>query len=102
MDYKVIWSPRGIASLKEQIQYIARHNPAAARRMGELILNKALLLGQFPRMGKVFAKLGRDDVRELSVHPYRLFHHVQDARHTVTIITVWHGARQDPGDLMPE
>ena len=101
MDYKVIWSPRGIASLREQIQYITRHNPIAARRMGEVILSKALLLGQFPHMGKVFEKLGREDVREILVRPYRLFHHVQDAHRSVTIITVWHGARQEPDDLVP-
>lgn len=101
MDYKVIWSPRGIASLGEQIQYIARHNPIAARCMGEAILSKAVLLGQFPHMGKIFAGTGREDVREISIRPYRLFHHVQDADRSVTILTVWHGARQEPNDLLP-
>ncbi len=100
MDYQVVWSPRGIESLREQIQYIASHNPIAARHMGEVILGKALLLGQFPHMGKVFAKLGREDVREISVRPYRPFHHVQDPHRRVTILTIWHGARQDPDDLV--
>jgi len=70
--------------------------------MGELLLSKALLLGQFPRMGKVFTKLAREDVRELSVRPYRLFYHVQDSQRTVTIISVWHGARREPDDLTLE
>ncbi|MBC8097567.1 MAG: type II toxin-antitoxin system RelE/ParE family toxin [Akkermansiaceae bacterium] len=96
MDFKIIWSPRGIETLQELIEYISRDNPEAAGQMGEAVFQKTLLLGQNPRLGKVFVKLNRDDIRETPVHPYRLIYRVQDSARTITILTVWHGARQEP------
>ncbi|PYJ55097.1 MAG: hypothetical protein DME24_25410 [Verrucomicrobia bacterium] len=78
------------------VAYIARNNRSAARKIGESILKKLLVLGQFPRMGKVFPKLAREDVREIPVRPYRIIYHVQDNKRCVTILTVWHGARIEP------
>lgn len=74
MDYKVIWSPRGIACLRELVQYIAKHNPAGARKIGEAILEKVGLLEQWPRIGKVFRRCGREDTREILGSP--LSHHL--------------------------
>ena len=78
------------------VAYIARNNRSAARKIGESILKKLLVLGQFPRIGKVFPKLSREDVREIPVRPYRIIYHVQDNKRCVTILTVWHGARIEP------
>jgi plasmid stabilization system protein ParE len=96
MDFKIIWSSRGIDTLGELVEYIARDNSIAARKMGEAVFQKASLLGQHPRLGKVFAELNHDDVREILVRPYRIVYRVQDSNRTVTILTVWHGARQEP------
>lgn len=96
MDYKVIWTPQGIETLREAVEYIAQDNSSAARKMGDAILKKALLLEDFPRLGKVFAKLGRDDVREISVPPYRIIYQIRDSQQTIFVLTVWHGARQEP------
>jgi plasmid stabilization system protein ParE len=96
MDYKVIWDDAAIAELAEAVRHIARHNPTAARKTGELILQKAGLLGAFPRFGKIFPRLNRDDVREFPVPPYRLIYHIKDTELSVRIMNVWHGARQEP------
>lgn len=96
MDYKVIWDDEAITELAEAIRYIARHDPTAARRTGETILQKAGLLGAFPRMGKIFPRLNRDEVREFPIPPYRLIYHIKDAEFSVRILNVWHGARQEP------
>ncbi|MGH7976045.1 MAG: type II toxin-antitoxin system RelE/ParE family toxin [Limisphaerales bacterium] len=96
MDFKVIWSPRGIETLGELVEFIARDNPAAARKMGRAVFQKSLLLGRHPRLGKVFAGLSHDDVREMLVRPYRIIYRVQNSNRTVTILTVWHGARREP------
>jgi plasmid stabilization system protein ParE len=53
-------------------------------------------LARFPRLGRAYAKLGRDDVRELPVPPYRVIYRVDDAAYTVTVLVVWHGAMQGP------
>ncbi|MBI4326928.1 MAG: type II toxin-antitoxin system RelE/ParE family toxin [Chloroflexi bacterium] len=101
MDYKIIWTPRSIDNLKELVEYGARDNPSAARRIGAAIFKKTWWLGQFPRLGKVFAKLGRDDVREVLVRPYRIIYRVQDAARSLSILTIWHGARETP-DVHPD
>ena len=99
MDYKIIWLDDAIGDLRKAVEYIAQYNSTAAKRTGGTILKKVQLLGRFPRLGEVFAKLGRDDVREISVPPYRVIYFVQDATRVVTILTVWHGARQEPETL---
>jgi plasmid stabilization system protein ParE len=96
MDYKVIWDDEAIEELRQAVRFIAPNNPTAARKTGEAILQKAGILGSFPRLGKVFSKLSRDDVREIPVPPYRIFYHIKDAERTVRILKVWHGARQEP------
>jgi plasmid stabilization system protein ParE len=53
-------------------------------------------LGSFPQLGKVFRKLNREDVREISVSPHRIIYHVKDLERSVRILKVWHGARQEP------
>ena len=96
MDYKVIWDDQAIAELGQAVRFIASNNPVAARKSGEAIFQKAGVLGSFPRLGKVYSKLNRDDVREIPVPPYRIFYHIQDTERTVRILKIWHGARQEP------
>jgi plasmid stabilization system protein ParE len=96
MDYKVIWDEEAIAELSQAVRFIARKNPDAARKTGETILQKAGMLGPFPRLGKVYSRLNREDVREIPIPPYRIIYHVKDAECSVRIMKVWHGARQEP------
>lgn len=96
MDCKVIWDDEALAELAEAIRYIAADNPTAAKKTGETILRNAGILGSFPRMGKIFSKLNRDDVREIPVSPYRIIYHIKDTEHSVRILKVGHGARQEP------
>ena len=101
MDYQVIWMDEAIADLKSIVLRMAQDNPYAARRWGEKIRQKPLLLSEQPRLGHRFEKLGRDDVREVNVPPYRIIYFVQDATRTIWILTVWHGARQEPDISIP-
>ena len=96
MDYKVIWDDEAIEELGKAVRFISPDNPAAARKIGEMIIQKAGILGSFPRLGKIYSKLNRDDVREIPVPPYRIFYHIKDTERFVRILKVWHGARQEP------
>jgi toxin ParE1/3/4 len=96
MDYKIIWDEEAICELEQAVRYIAADNPVATEKAGKIIFQKAEMLGLFPKMGKVFSKLNREDVREISVPPYRIIYHVKEAERTVRILKVWHGARQEP------
>jgi plasmid stabilization system protein ParE len=96
MDYKVIWDEEAIGELGQAVRYIAAKNSVAAQRTGETIIRKAGLLGSFPRLGNVFSKLNRDDVREIPVPPYRIIYQIKDAERLVRILKIWHGARREP------
>jgi addiction module RelE/StbE family toxin len=96
MDYKIIWDDEAIRELGQAVRYIATDNPVAAERTGKTIFQKVENLASFPRMGKVFSKLNRDDIREIPVPPYRIIYHVKDAEGIVRILKVWHSARREP------
>ena len=96
MDYKLIWSDDAIGELRRLVSSIARDNRVAARAFGQKLLAKVQPLSSFPRLGRVYARLGRDDVRELPVPPCRVIYRVHDAEQTVTILIVWHGTMQQP------
>jgi len=82
--------------LEQLVRFISQDNPAAATRLGNLIIEKALRLSTFPRLGKVFHKAGREALREISVRPYRMFYEINDTRKQIEIVSIWHGARQEP------
>lgn len=96
MDFKIIWSPRGLETFQDLVDYISRDNPAAARRFGLRILGKVSLLAKQPQLGMKFQKLDRDDVREIAAPPYRIIYRVHQTERAITVLTVWHGARQEP------
>ena len=96
MDFTIIWLEDALDDLGQLVRDIAQDNPHAARKMGDTIIEKASRLGRFPRLGKVFRKLGRDEVREILVYPYRVIYEIQDSSKTIFILSLWPGARQEP------
>jgi toxin ParE1/3/4 len=96
MDYKIVWSDRSLSNLKEIVQFIAEDNAFAAEKMGNTIIKRASLLAQFPQLGAVFSGLRREDVREIAAPPYRIIYQVLQSENVISILTVWHGARQEP------
>jgi plasmid stabilization system protein ParE len=96
MDYKIIWMDEAIAELESAVRFIARDNSTAALKLGEALQQKALLLATDPRLGGVFKTLDREDVRELSVPPYRIIYHLRDCPSSVWILQLWDRARKEP------
>lgn len=84
------FSKSATADLDAIVDYIAQDNVAAAGKVFHAIVATARRLVDFPEMGHV----GRlPDTRELAVAglPYLIVYQV--VRETVTIIAVFHGAR---------
>lgn len=82
--------------LEAIVDYIAQDNPVAAAKVFDAVSAVAARLADFPEMGHA----GRlPDTRELVVAglPYVIVYHV--ARDVVTIIAVFHGARDLAGAL---
>jgi plasmid stabilization system protein ParE len=48
MDYRVIFKDPFLADLERIVRFIAAHNPSAARKLGDMIIQAAESLSFFP------------------------------------------------------
>ncbi len=96
MDFKVIWSDGAIEDLRDLCTYIARHDPEAALRMGNGILDHVHILAQFPFIGPPYPRGTREPLREIVFRSYRIFYDVCEESRRVDILHVRHGAREEP------
>ena len=58
MDFKVFLSREALNDLERIVDYIASHNPEAADRLGNQLLDLALSLGRLPERGEWYLKFG--------------------------------------------
>jgi addiction module RelE/StbE family toxin len=94
MAHKVVFSPQAIEDLELIVRYVARHNPAAALRVGNALIRRVAILEQHPFIGAPYRK--HPGTRKLSCPPYLIFYRVKDRQRCVEILRYWHGARAEP------
>ena len=94
MDFRVILTEEAIADLQSILGYIADDNPFAAERVGTALLDHIETLKSFPMRG---TSVGSDpQMRKLIRTPCRIYYQVDSGRAFVTVLHIWHGARQEP------
>lgn len=96
MDYKVVFKDTFVADLERIVKFIAVHNPSAARKLGDMIIQSGESLCFFPeRHPKVRQRPG---VRRFIVKNYfKVFYRVQPELRTVEVLRCWDGRRDsDP------
>ena len=96
MDYRVIFKETFLAGLERIVRFIAVHNPAVARKLGEMIIECGESLCFFPeRHPKVRQCPG---VRRLIVkNHFKVFYRVRPELRTVEVLRCWDGRRaSDP------
>lgn len=96
MGFKVFLSDEALTDLERIVAYIAFHNPEAARRMGDQLLDAAESLAELPERGRVVPEFWRPEIREIIVRSYRIIYRVSKRDGSVEIIRFWHGARGFP------
>ena len=96
MDFKVVWSAAAIADLREICDYVAHDDSQAAGRMGRGILNHVRILATFPFIGPAYPRGAHGPLREIVFRNDRIFYDVSEAKKSVEILHVWHGARDEP------
>jgi plasmid stabilization system protein ParE len=94
MDFRVEITGPALADLAEIVSFIAQDNPAAAKTVGDNLLDAALSLAKTPFKGTRFQKLA--GVRKLTLPPFKIFYRVNDPTKAVQILRFWHSARHDP------
>jgi len=96
MDFKVFLSPEALSDLEHIVAYIAPHNPGAAERMGNQLLDAALSLNTHPERGRVVPEFGRQDLREIILRSYRIIYRMNEKDKSLEITRFWHAARGFP------
>lgn len=92
----VIWTPRASAEYLNAVRYIAEERPAIAIEQGDLVLQAAGRLADYPRMGRPGRRRG---TRELVVPgtPFVVVYRVQEQEAClIQVIRFLHGAQQWP------
>jgi len=79
MDFKVFLSDQALSDLERIVAYIAPHNPAAAERMGNQLLDAAFSLHSFPERGRAVPEFRRPELREIVFRSYRIIYRVNNA-----------------------
>ena len=102
MSRPVRWSTEALADLADQLSYIARDNPTAARRVADAIDRTALALGEMPtgRPGRVTGTYEKSVTRL----PYILAYAISQAggEEILAIVRVIHMSRDLPAAQWPE
>jgi toxin ParE1/3/4 len=93
MDFQVVWTDPALADLEEIVVYISQHDPAAAGRVGNDIVDHAETLRTFPFIGPTYPRGSRGGNREIVCGNYRIFYRVSEQQKLVEILTIWRGAR---------
>jgi plasmid stabilization system protein ParE len=89
----VVWRAKALVDVSCIVGYIAIANPVAARKVGRELLLGGDSLELFPNRGRPGRLAG---TRELAVMPPYLIIYRVSARDGVTILRVWHVARDRP------
>jgi toxin ParE1/3/4 len=72
VDFKIDWTLRSREDLREIATFIARDNPDAALKLGDLIFKRVDTLQQFPEIGRIVPERDEPNVREIVVGNYRV------------------------------
>jgi toxin ParE1/3/4 len=96
VDFKIVWTLRSREDLRDIATFIAKDNPAAALKLGDLIFARVDTLEKFPELGRVVPERNQPNLREIVVKNYRIVYRLRQKEKVLEILRVWHGARGEP------
>jgi toxin ParE1/3/4 len=96
VDFKIVWTLRSREDLRDIASFIAKDNPPAAFKLGELIFARVDTLEKFPELGRVVPERNQPNIREIVVKNYRIVYRLRPKEKLLEILRVWHGARGEP------
>ena len=76
--------------------YIAEDNPNAAVRVCDAIYDRVDILRSAQRLAQFYECDVPGEIRQTVSGKYRIFFLIDDSKHQIEVLTVWHGARQEP------
>lgn len=96
MGLPVILTPQSQEDLGSIVRFIDRDSSQRAEAFGNLLVDKALSLGQMPNRGRIVPEIGDPAVREIMHGSYRIIYEVFSDPGAVYVLRFWHAARGTP------
>ena len=96
---QITWDPVALDDLDEIARYIAKHSPAAARRLVQRIFDRVDRLRKFPRSGGFIPEDSRQIYRQLIQGNYRVIYRCENE--DLFVVAVYHAARLLPSSRIP-
>ena len=97
---RLIWSPRSVRDLTEICDYIARDSEDYARLFAQRVVAVVESIPKNPRQGAKVPEYDRDELRERILQNYRIVYRLR--RNAVEVVSIVHGARLLPTDLLDD
>jgi toxin ParE1/3/4 len=94
MGHKIIFAPRAIADLERIVKAIAKNNPTAAERIGNALVDRVMMLEDFPLIGSSLPR--RPNIRKLVSYPYIIYYRPRIDEGVIDILHYRHGAQKEP------
>lgn len=88
---KVLWTEWALNDVERIADYIAQDSLPRAARVTSRIFLATRRLEHFPNIGAVVPEFGRQDLREIASHPYRLVYRLRGD--TCQILAILHASR---------
>ncbi len=97
-SYRITIMPRAAEDLAGICDYISQDSPQAAADVARHLLDAIDSLEIFPYRHRVhrWRRAASRVIRSMPVPPFIIYYRVLQKRHTVQILTVWHGKREQP------
>jgi plasmid stabilization system protein ParE len=96
VDYTIAWTETALADLEVIVRHVAANSPAAAEKLRLELTQSVEVLARFPFIGPAYEDDPTNRVRQILCRRYRIFYQVDEIQSRVEIVTVRHGARQEP------
>jgi len=95
---KLIYSEQSVKDLRRLRDFIAEHNPDAAQRIAQQLLDRLDNLVLFPRMGvSVLSAPDPESVRDIILDDYVIRYSCHPE--TLVVLRMWHHLEMRPGSI---
>lgn len=87
---KIIWSNLAKENLREIDAYISEGSPFYSIIFIDKLITSVEKIGLFPRCGRIVPEFGKENLREIFFHKYRIVYSIKN--NEVMILAIVHGA----------
>ena len=91
MARELVYSHEALEDMESIADFIEKDSPIYAKAVVSKFFERADILLEFPKIGRVVPELKREDIRELFVYSYRLIYRLEGE--LITVVSIVHGKR---------